>query len=134
MRYVKFEDRHKSEVQALVKQYFIPFYFKFLQITKDQITPEMAKLRPIFRNDCVADFANNISFVCENDKGNVIAAILNSYLNEEEFIFRAVHQFGSFLQLPMKHPIGGERFALSKLRLYKDIKLFEKQSVVKFCS
>ena len=121
LRYVKFEDRHKSEVLALVERHFIPKYFKYLQLTKDQITPEMAKLRPIFRNDGAAEFVNKISFVCENEQGNVIGVILNSYLNQEEFMFRALYQFEAFLQLPMKHLTAGKKLALSKVRLYKDI-------------
>ena len=125
LRYVKFEDRHKREVQALVERYFIPFSLKHLQTSKAQITPEMAKLRPILGNDGAAKFVNKHSFVCENEKRNVIGVNLNSYLNQEEFMFRALYQFESFLQLPTKHPIGWEKYALSKVHLYKNINIFK---------
>ena len=40
-------------------------------------------------------------------------------------MFRSLYQFESFLQLPVKHLMAGKKLALSKVRLYKDIKLFD---------
>ena len=127
LRYKKFVTHHKLEVEALVERFFHPLLFKYLQITKEQVTPDLIKLKPILGEDFATEFVNKHSFVCQNEKGNIVGAALTSYLNQDEFMYQARHKCESFLKLPIKHNMAAKELAISKLSLYKNVELFEKK-------
>ena len=87
-RYRNLQKRDVKKVQSLVSKYLLPSYYKHLQITKDDITPKIIELEPVFSKDYVADvekYYGKYSIVCENNEGKLIAALLSSYYTENEF-------------------------------------------------
>ena len=123
--YVKFENHHIDEVEALVEKFFLPLVFRHA-CTREEIKPEFVELLPILGKNFATEFVNKHTIVCTNEKNNVVGALLSSYLGQEEFMYHAFHKWESYLKLPIKHDMPAKKCAILKTDLYKDVKIFEK--------
>ena len=120
LSYLKFTNHHIGEVEALVENFFLPKAFRFLQMTKEQVKPELVELLAIHGGkDWASEYVNTPSFVCKNEKGNVVGALCCSYLDQEQFMYESFHKYESFLKLQINHDIPAKSFALAKRSLYK---------------
>ena len=124
--YIKCANHHIGEVEALVEKFLLPKFLRYLQCTKEQIKPELVELFPVLGKGFATEFANKHTFVCENEKRNIVGALFPSYMDQEDFMYHVFHKCESYLKLQIKHDMPAKKFALTKIALYRDVKLFEK--------
>ena len=128
-RYRNLQKPDVKKVQSLVNKYLLPSYYKRLQITKDDITPEITELEPVFAKDYVDDvekYHGKYSIVCENTDGKLVAALLNSYYTENEFQYQSLTRYEKMLQKPMEYPGLTKEYIQLIVDLYKHLDLFKR--------
>ena len=71
-RYCHLQKKHVKEVQLMVDKYLVPTYFKRLNITKDNVTPEIIEFEPVLGVDyldIMQRLYSKYSLVCEKKDG-----------------------------------------------------------------
>ena len=105
-RYCHLQKKHVTEVQLMISKYLAPAYFKRLNITKDNLTPEIIEFEPVLGDDYVENMQRSYSkysLVCENNDGKVVSAMLNSYMTKKEFFYYVFTSNEEYLEQPITY-------------------------------
>ena len=103
-RYCHLQKKHVKEVQLMVDKYLVPTYFKRLNISKGDLTPEIIEFEPVFGDyyvEYMQKYYSKYSMVCESNDGKVVSAMLNSYFTKKEFLYFAVTSNEEYLEQPI---------------------------------